>query len=86
MSILRTIDVQDGDEQWLRKFEEDIEHVCGLIEEVMGENKVMLLSPTCRNMIRERGQQLQEKLGKVRRRLCVDNLGDPLQGAKGGGS
>ena len=82
MTIRRTIDVQDGDEQWVKDFEHDIEHVCGLIEEAMHENKLLLLSPICREMIRERGKQLQKKLNNVRHRLCVDNLGDPLRGGE----
>ncbi len=85
MSQKRTIDVQDGDEQWVLDFERDISLVCGLIEEVMHENKVLLLSPVFREMIVDHGRRLHDKLRKVSRRLCVDNLGDPLSGkAKGG--
>lgn len=78
MSNQRHIDVQDGDPKWVEEFENDIRIVCGMIEEAFQENKALLLSPVMRELIRDRGRALKAKLDRVRNRLCVDNLGEPL--------
>lgn len=78
MSNRRIIDVQEGDNVWVQQFETDIQMVCGMIEEAFESNKLILLSPIMREMIRDRGRALQAKLDQVRNRLCVDNLHEPL--------
>lgn len=74
----RIIDVQEGDPAWVAKFESDIRNLCGLVEEAFETNKLILLSPVFRELIRDRARQLESKLNIVRNRLCVDNIGDPL--------
>jgi len=84
MSGSRIIDVQVGDQEWVSQLEEELHNLCSLVEEAFHNNKAMLLSPMCRNTIRDRGREVQAKLSKVRNRLCVDNPNEPLKQAKGG--
>lgn len=84
MASRRIIDVQVGDPEWVSQLEKDLHNLCGLVEEAFQENRVLLLSPVCREMIRDRGREVQAKLDKVRNRLCVDNPNEPLKQVKGG--
>lgn len=78
MATRRTIDVQDGDKEWVELFMEEIRMCCGMIEEAFEENKTLLLSPVMRALIRDRGRKLEAMRQKVINRVCVDNLGEPL--------
>lgn len=78
MATRRTIDVQDGDQQWVDDFVDDVRTVCGLIEECFVEHPATLLSPILRQLVVDRARQLEAKRIKILCKLCVDNLHGPL--------
>jgi hypothetical protein len=77
----RTCDIQNGDEKWVEEFEHQIDMLCGMVHEMMVEDKVMLLSPVMRELLIEKAKLVLEKARLVRRRIVIDNLGPPLSEA-----
>jgi len=78
MPMQRICDIQDGDYEWVAKFIHDIRNLCGMTEEAFETNKVLILSPVMRELIRDAARRLDKKIDKVINRLCVDNAGKPL--------
>lgn len=81
MSHRRTIDVQDGDDAWIKEFEKQLDLLCGMTIEMMGEERQLLLSQTFRHVLLEKAKLVKEMSLKVNNKLCVDNLGKPLKEA-----
>lgn len=73
--IRQTCGVQEGDRKWMSEFEADVEMLACLVEEAFATSPVVLLSPHIREMIRDRGRSVKDKLQKVRGRLVADNPG-----------
>lgn len=74
----RTCDIQDGDERYIEKFEADLESLLGLVEEIFTVERQLLLSQVFREVIRDKGREVKIKFDKIKNKLCVDNLGKPL--------
>lgn len=74
----RIIDVQIGDSVFIDGLYNDIENLCGCIEEAFEKNQTLLLSPVMRHLIRDHSRNTHKKLQKVMHILCVDNPSKPL--------
>lgn len=78
----RTVDVQDGDGEWVAEFERQIGSLAGMVEEMFVTSPSLVLSQIFRELVRDKGRQVAAMLAKVKGRIAVDNLGSPL--GKGG--
>lgn len=65
--------VHDADKKWVEEFETAIRHLAGLVEEMFHENKVLLLSQICREIIRNKGREVKKLLDKASNRIIIDN-------------
>jgi hypothetical protein len=74
----RTCDVQDEDIEFLKKFEEEISSLSGMVEEMIVETPAILLSPVMRKLLVEKARLVAAMHDRVRYRLCIDNPGEPL--------
>lgn len=69
----------EADKEFADKLYERMNFLCGLVEEAFETDKVILLSPIMRQLVRDNARTLQKNLSKVMHRLHVDNLGDDLK-------
>lgn len=74
----RHINYHDTDPEWVAEFEKQLDLLCGCVIEMMDENKVLLLSPVMRDLCKKQAQTVKDMHAKVRHKLCVDNLHEPL--------
>ena len=78
MAIRITCDVQDGDREWTKRFEEALSDLVGLVEESFESKPVVLLSPVLRKMVRDKARQVGAMYQKISGRIVVDNPIGPL--------
>lgn len=79
MAHRRVCDIQDGDEAWVAKFEDEIQMLTGMVLEMMEENRQLVLSPVMRRLLADKARLVDQIHGKVRGRIVVDNPAEPLQ-------
>ena len=74
-------EVQDGDDAWVKAFLEDVRGLAESVDEIMGSESRLLLSPVFRNLVRDKAQKVRAGLTTLGlRHVVVDNLGKPLDG------
>lgn len=73
-----SIDYNDGDQDYVRQFNDQVHLVTGAVVEMMLENPAILLSPVFRKMVANEARNLEAMRLVLDNRLVIDNPGDPL--------
>lgn len=75
------VKMQEGDDDFLKEFMDDVEHLTGLVEEAFETDKVILLSQRIRQLIRDHARKTEKKRMAIaaHTHLFVDNMGKPLK-------
>lgn len=79
MAKTRNVSVQDGDQAWLGAWHHELQLLCGMVREMVVEEKRLLLSPVMRELLGKQAALVEGTLLNLQNYLCVDNLGKPLQ-------
>lgn len=77
--IKQTIVTSQSDRKYIENFERQVDMLCGMVKEMFTENKVMLLSPVLRELIANKGREVDEMRKQLHGRLCADNLGEDFK-------
>jgi hypothetical protein len=78
-TIRRTVDQFEGDQNHVQAYTEAVRNLCGMVEECMETNKVILLSPVLRQLVRDHARKVEKMREKIGAYLTVDNLHAPLE-------
>ncbi len=76
--MARHCDEQPGDRESIEKFEHTLSILTGMVEEAIVINPVYLLSPVLRECLRDKAREVKKMHDKIKGRIVVDNLGEPL--------
>ena len=74
----RICSVQEGDCKFVKTFEEELEMLVGMVDEMFTTTPSTLLSPVLRRLIVEKALLVKQLHGKIQGRIVVDNPGEPL--------
>lgn len=76
----RTIhcDTCDEDQAFLEKYNEQVDMLYGMVQEMVRESTHLLLSPVMRRMLAEKADEVQSMHRPLRMRLRIDNPCDPI--------
>lgn len=75
----RIIDTQPEDQEYLARFQRELEMLYGMVLEAVEEHPTYLLSPVMRQMLADKAHQVQSLHGPLKNTLCVDNPYPPLE-------
>ena len=71
-----TVDVQEGDQEWVQQLVGQIDMLTGMIIEATETGCSYLLSPTIRSMLRDKAKLIKDKMSRISQVIFIDNPGD----------
>ena len=74
--IKQTIDTSVSDREFVANFDKQLAMLTGMVEEMFVENKHCLLSPVMRQLMADKGREVNAIRQKLAGRLCADNPGE----------
>jgi len=74
-----TIDFNDEDQKFIKDFHNELDMFTGIVREIFGEKRELLLSPIFRDMILQHANKVEKMHRALRcRSIYVDNPCEPL--------
>jgi len=75
----RYCDVCQADVKFLERFNDQVAMLTGMVQEIIEGEPQMILSPVMRRLLVDKAKEVESLHAPLRRRLCVDNPGNPLE-------
>ena len=77
--IHQTIDTSLSDRKFVARFEDDLDMLTSMVEEMFVETRAMLLSSVFRRMLLDKSRLVRARFDKIKGRIAVDNPCDDFK-------